>query len=236
MNGEEPAVREANNPVMGKARNTVIFAVIALWLMMSAGCSPQEAVSQENYSEETYKEKAITPARYLRYITYRKTLGEALKGAPKIAVTKQRLLSKKCGVCVILSVAKYFGIEAEDRLVSKEVMGTHRQGTSIKAIEKWFLDRGFGYVRRYKHQYDRETFLAELAKGRIIIALIYAFRDGYGPNHFVIVSHSDGKSVNVIDSRIGEYSEPIDFFLSRKVLMLGNWIAIGGKVNGGNDG
>ncbi len=202
--------------------------LVALVLAFASGCAPTQAkVEQKVTAEpEVYEEIPITPGRYLSYLQYRRTLSLPLSGAPKIEVTRQSLLSSECGVCVINSIGKFFNTEWKYDEIKKAVHGTHTSGTSIAAIVKWFNDKGYSKVKLYEYERRREVFLGELSDGALIIPLIYAFRDGFGPNHFVIVSYSDGQMVNVLDSRIGEYSESLDFFLSKQVLVLGQWIAV----------
>jgi len=201
-------------------------AFLVAMVILAGGCAPADRKLPPVVTVEEYREEPITPGRYLEYLQYRSRLGAALPGAPDIQVTPQSILSNECGVCVIVSVARFYGDEASYVDVKKEVLGTHAQGTSIAAIEQWFVDRKYSHVQRYYGVRDEDTFARELKTGALIVALIYAFRDGFGPNHFVVASCVEGGKVNVVDSRIGTYSEPLEFFLSQRSLMQGQWIAV----------
>jgi len=202
--------------------------LVFLLALTFGGCAPSQKKVDAKVSAEqdAYEELAITPGRYLEYLRYKKKLSPPLVGAPEIPVTPQFILSNECGVCVINSVGAHFKTPWNYEAIKADVLGTHAQGTSLVAIANWFKNKGYEHVVEYRYERGKERFLDELSQGSIIIPLIYAFRDGFGPNHFVIVSYSDDVNFNVVDSRIGVYSEPIDFFISKRVLVLGQWIAV----------
>ena len=106
------------------------------------------------------------------------------------------------------------------------MMGTHEQGTSVTAIVKWFTDKGYSQSILRIGDRSVESLVSELKAGSLVIALTYSFFDGYGPNHFVVISHFEDGLYNIVDSRFGEFSEHADFFMSRTVMTQGTWISV----------
>ncbi|GAB4158638.1 MAG: hypothetical protein Kow00107_07440 [Planctomycetota bacterium] len=198
-------------------------------LILAVGCAPQRKTF--SYLKppppiEEYVEKPISISRYFKYLEYKRKLLPALPDSPKVIPTPQTILENTCGPCVIKSVGDFFGTIWPFDEIRRSVLGTHEQGTSVSAIAKWFTEKGYTTVDLRRGDRDFSSLACALDEGCLIIALIYSFRDGYGPNHFVIVSCHSDQLVNVVDSRIGTYSEPADFFMGRQVLVQGTWIAI----------
>ena len=203
--------------------------LLAIALLITTGCArpqlePTELSKPVNI--EKYEEAMITLPRILSYYKHKKTLSQPLEGSPLVEVKKQSMFSKVCGVCAIFSVGNYFKTEWKFADIKKKVLGSHKQGTSVMAVVDWFKEKGYSKVELHRGDRDPDSFLRELRAGGLIIALIYSFRDGFGPNHFVIVSHGDGTSFNIVDSRIGTYSMSATQFCSRSILVQGTWISI----------
>jgi len=206
------------------SRARAVPLLLLLFFLLAAGCAPLSPPGADE--PDIYREKPITPARYFRYLRYKRSLGPPLPGAPEVPVVKQSILSNTCGVSVIKSVGDYFKTPWDKKEIAKAVLGTHPQGTSVSSIVEWFESKGYSRVVLHSRDYSIASLMDELKSGCLVVALIYSFRDGYGPNHFVVVTMCDGERVNVVDSRIGAYSEPASFFMSRSVLVLGTWIAV----------
>ena len=203
--------------------------LIAIAFLVTTGCArPQLPAAEQTKPTkiEMYEEASISLPRLLGYYKHKKTLSAPLAGAPAVKVRMQGMFSKVCGVCTIFSVGNYFKSNWSFDEIKKSVMGTHKQGTSVTAVVKWFNDKNYKKVKLYRGYRDPESMYKELRAGGLIIALIYSFRDGFGPNHFVIVSHTDGSNLNIVDSRIGSYSMPAEDFCSRSILVQGTWVAI----------
>ncbi|MDZ7815144.1 MAG: cysteine peptidase family C39 domain-containing protein [Planctomycetota bacterium] len=208
---------------------TLLKWVLPLLFVAFAGCAHPASEYDAEQSQpraEKYELRPITVARYLRYLQYKKELGPPLPGAPEIAITRQSIVENTCGARVIHAVGEHFGSEWDLDEITAEVMSTHPQGTSVTAIVKWFEDKGYGNIHYYFGNRDVEEFRKRLDEGCLIIPLIYSFRDGYGPNHYVVLTHYSETHFNALDSRIGEYSVRSDLFTSRLVLVQGNWVAV----------
>lgn len=202
--------------------------LVSLFALTFVGCAPSERKVDAKVAAEAevYEELAITPGRYLTYLQYKKQLLPPIPNSPKVVMTPQFILSNECGVCAVNSIGQYFNTPWDYQEIKAAILGTHAQGTSLASIATWFSQKGYKHVVTYTRERDSAKFIDELAQGAMLIPLIYAFRDGFGPNHFVVITSTDGVNFNIVDSRIGEYSEPVDFFVSKRVLVLGQWIAV----------
>jgi hypothetical protein len=200
--------------------------------VLAIGCAPQRQPESKAAPEspiEQYVEKPISISRYLKYMEYKRKLAPSLPNSREVPKTPQWMLENTCGVCVIKSIGDYFGTNWKFEDIRDAVLGTHEQGTSVTAIAKWFNANGYAVVDYRRGDRSVSSLQASLDSGCLVVALIYSFRDGYGPNHFVIATDCDGKSVNIVDSRIGTYSESADMFMGRQVLVQGTWLAVKNK-------